>query len=284
MVGAAALSLVVGGCATAKKEAPAAIVWNTAMDAALADAGKSGRPILLNLYTDWCQWCKALDDTTYTDPQFITFSKRFTCAKVNAEVDTVTAARYRVKSYPSVIILKPDGTEIDRVVGYYRAPEFMSQVEDYLAGRNTLASMAAAESTHGKNAQFLEKLADRYFEHGLYDEAKARYLRLVALDPANKSGLVDDALMSLARMSRKDKDYASARKYAQTVLDRYPESDEMRSAFLEVGINWKRSGDLAKARKVFLDYAGKFPEDEDAPYAKEQADTLAAQMARKSGA
>ena len=53
MVGAAALSLVVGGCATAKKEAPAAIVWNTAMDAALADAGKNGRPILLDFYTDW---------------------------------------------------------------------------------------------------------------------------------------------------------------------------------------------------------------------------------------
>lgn len=284
MAGAMALSLMIGGCATPKKEAPKAIVWNTAIDAGLADAGKTGRPILLDLYTDWCQWCKALDDTTYTDPQFIEFSKRFTCVRVNAEVDTITAARYRVKSYPSVIVLKPDGTEIDRVVGYYRAPEFMSHVEDYLAGRNTLASMVAAESAQGKSPEFLAKLADRYFEHGLYNEAKTHYMRLVALDPANKSGLVDDALMSLARMSRKDKDYTAARRYAQTVLDRYPSSDGMKSAFLEVGINWKRSGNLATARKVFLDYAGKFPGDEDAPYAKEQADTLAAQIARKSGA
>ena len=48
-----ALSLIAGGCATAKKEAPKTIAWNTAMDAALADAGKSGRPILLDFYTDW---------------------------------------------------------------------------------------------------------------------------------------------------------------------------------------------------------------------------------------
>jgi thiol:disulfide interchange protein len=27
--------------------------WQTAYDAALADAGKSGRPILLDFYTDW---------------------------------------------------------------------------------------------------------------------------------------------------------------------------------------------------------------------------------------
>ncbi len=53
MVGAMAFTLLAGGCATAKKEAPATIAWNTAMDAALADAGKNGRPILLDFYTDW---------------------------------------------------------------------------------------------------------------------------------------------------------------------------------------------------------------------------------------
>jgi len=198
--------------------------------------------------------------------------------KLNAEVDTATAAHYRVRSYPTVLVLRSDGVEIDRVVGYYRAPDFMEQVEDYLDGRNTLASMAAAESTQGSDPAFLAKLADRFFEHALYQDARTRYLRLLALDPANKSGLVDDALMSLARMSRKDKDYTAARKYAQKVLDRYPDSDNMKSAFLEVGINWKRSGDLAKALKVFVDYARKFPEDEDAPYAREQADTLAVKL------
>jgi thiol:disulfide interchange protein len=53
MTGVMALSLIVGACATAKKEAPSTIAWNTAMVAALADAGKSGRPILLDFYTDW---------------------------------------------------------------------------------------------------------------------------------------------------------------------------------------------------------------------------------------
>lgn len=204
--------------------------------------------------------------------------------KLDAEVDTVTAAHYRVRSYPSVLVLQSDGTEIDRIVGYYRAPEFMGLAEDYLAGRNTLASLVAAESTQGSDPELVAKLANRFFEHGRYQEASARYLRLVSLDPANKSGQVDDALMSLARMSRKEKDYTTARKYAQTVLDRYPESDMMKSAFLEVGINWKKAGEIAKARSIFLDYVKRFPDDEDAPWAQEQADTLAAQSARKIGA
>lgn len=53
MAAAMAFTLLAGGCATAKREAPSTVVWNTAMDAALADAGKSGRPILLDFYTDW---------------------------------------------------------------------------------------------------------------------------------------------------------------------------------------------------------------------------------------
>ncbi len=204
--------------------------------------------------------------------------------KLDAEVDTATAARYRVRSYPSVLILNPDGTEIDRIVGYYRAPEFMGLAEDYLAGRNTLASLVAAESTQGSDPELVAKLADRFFEHGRYPEASARFLRLVSLDPENKSGQVDDALMTLARMSRKDKDYTTARKYAQTVLDRYPESDAMKSAFLEVGINWKKAGERDKACTVFLDFVKRFPDDEDALWAQEQADMLAAQSARKIGA
>jgi outer membrane protein assembly factor BamD (BamD/ComL family) len=107
---------------------------------------------------------------------------------------------------------------------------------------------------------------------------------MLGLDPKNETGNVDDALYRLSRMARKDKDYASARKYAQTILDRFKDSDMMKPAFLEVGIDWKKDGQLEKARKIFLDYTKRFPDDEDAPWAREQADTLAVRIGRAPGA
>jgi len=196
----------------------------------------------------------------------------------------VTAAQYRVRGYPTVIVLKENGEEIDRVVGYYRAPQFMSQVEDYLAGRNTLASMIAEEPAKKDSAAFVYRLGDRFADHGLFDEARTRLARMLGLDPKNETGNVDDALYRLSRMARKDKDYASARKYAQTILDRFKDSDMMKPAFLEVGIDWKKDGQLEKARKIFLDYTKRFPDDEDAPWAREQADTLAVRIGRAPGA
>ncbi len=229
-------------------------------------------------------WCKALEESTYVDPKFIEFSKRFTMAKLNAEVDTTTAARYRVLGYPTIMVLNEKGEELDRVVGYYRAPEFMSQVEDYLAGRNTLASMVAQEPENKNDPEFIYKLADRLADHGLFEDSRKHFMAFVELDPKNRSGRTDDAYYRLARMARKEHDYASDRKYAQIVVDRYPDSDMYRAAFLEVGQGYRKDGHLERARSIFLDYAKRFPTDEDAPWAREQADTLAVQIVTRRGA
>ncbi|HXF58201.1 MAG TPA: hypothetical protein VN539_00080 [Candidatus Saccharimonadales bacterium] len=205
-------------------------------------------------------------------------------AKLNAEVDTTTAARYRVRGYPTILVLNEKGEEIDRVVGYYRAPEFISQVEDYLAGRNTLASMIAEEPAKKNDPEFTYKLADRFADHGLSDESRKRFLVFVAMDPKNVSGHTDDAYYRLARMARKDKDYVAEWKYAKIIVDRYPDSDMYKSGIIEMGQGHRRAGELAVARKIFLDYAKRFPQDEDAPWAREQADTLAAQISAGRGA
>ena len=204
-------------------------------------------------------------------------------AKLNAEVDTNTAAKYRVKSYPTILVLRKDGTEIDRLVGYSRAPEYIQQVEDYLAGKNTLAAMEAEAATKGNDPEFTAKMADKYYGHGLFEPARAQYMKLIELDPKNVSDQVDDALYTVARMYRKDKDYANDRKYAQMIIDRYPTSDMFRPAHLEIAGAWRRQGEWTTARKLYLDYAKRFPDDEDTPYAREQADTLAVKIAAKNG-
>ena len=53
VAGALAVSLFAIGCMQAKKPVPAGIVWNQAIDAALADARANHRPILLDFYTEW---------------------------------------------------------------------------------------------------------------------------------------------------------------------------------------------------------------------------------------
>jgi len=39
--------------------------------AGYASAKESGKILLIDVYTDWCGWCKVMDNKTYTDSQVI---------------------------------------------------------------------------------------------------------------------------------------------------------------------------------------------------------------------
>jgi thioredoxin-related protein len=44
------------------------------------------KPVFVDVYTDWCGWCKKMDKGTFTDPQVVEFmNKNFHAVKFNAE-------------------------------------------------------------------------------------------------------------------------------------------------------------------------------------------------------
>jgi uncharacterized protein YyaL (SSP411 family) len=47
---------------------------------------KEKRPILIDLYTDWCGWCKVMDKKTYTNKKVIEYLQdKFYPVKLDAE-------------------------------------------------------------------------------------------------------------------------------------------------------------------------------------------------------
>jgi thioredoxin-related protein len=66
---------------------------------------KAPRKILIDVYTDWCGWCKRMDATTFSDPQVVEYvNKHYYAVKLNAE-----------KEKP--IILKDSTYQVDPKLG-----------------------------------------------------------------------------------------------------------------------------------------------------------------------
>lgn len=65
--------------------------WLT-MEEAESQNKVTPKPFLVDVYTDWCGWCKKLNATTYQDPQVVGFiNENFYAVKFNAETqDTIT--------------------------------------------------------------------------------------------------------------------------------------------------------------------------------------------------
>lgn len=104
------------------------------------------RKIFIDLYTDWCGWCKHMDKTTFQDPAIVEYMNRnFYCIKFNAESrDTVEFNNFKFydltptgqkgtnmlaytlldgrMSYPSFPILDENYNRL-YVIGGFKKPE-----------------------------------------------------------------------------------------------------------------------------------------------------------------
>jgi thioredoxin-related protein len=113
---------------------------------AIAANEQNPKMILVDVYTDWCGWCKKMDKDTFTDPQVIAhFQKNFYAVKLNAEdtkrsfqfmgktfTEAQMAASMRVNSYPNFVVIEPSLQNIAQLPGYREPAAFLAGLADLI--------------------------------------------------------------------------------------------------------------------------------------------------------
>ncbi len=128
--------------------------------------------------------------------------------KIDAEkgVGPKWRERYQVSGFPTSFLLNPDGTEVDRVVGYRPMPGFLQLVEDYARGIGTLDAMQEELAGRPHDLELKLKIAEKLDQRGEAAAAEERLQEILDADPLNHSGVADDAAAALAmgrfRLSR----------------------------------------------------------------------------------
>lgn len=116
----------------ARVRASSSISWGHDLEDGLAEAKRADKPLMADFYTEWCGWCKKLDEDTYKDKDVLALAAGFVCVKIDAEEDKESAKKYRVDSYPTIIFFNPAGKEIGRIGGYLPGADFASRMKKYL--------------------------------------------------------------------------------------------------------------------------------------------------------
>ena len=73
--------------APAPAEKPATeITWITSFDELQQKMAKAPKKVYMDVYTDWCGWCKKMDATTFSNPSVVKYMNlNYYCVRFNAE-------------------------------------------------------------------------------------------------------------------------------------------------------------------------------------------------------
>lgn len=117
---------------------------------------KEPRKILIDVYTDWCGWCKRMDATTFRDPELVNYvNENYYAVKLDAEQKepiTIGGKTYEYDpnvgrrgvhkiaeellqgrmSYPTIVFLDERMNMIQPLPGFRKADE-MQPILEYLA-------------------------------------------------------------------------------------------------------------------------------------------------------
>jgi thioredoxin-related protein len=115
-----------------------ALQWH-AFDSGIAEAKKSNKKVIIDVYTNWCHWCKKMDKEVYENEKVTTYiGKNYITIKLNAESNSTAnykdkslserelAQAFGVTGYPTTIFMEPNGELITSVSGYYDADKFIN--------------------------------------------------------------------------------------------------------------------------------------------------------------
>ncbi|HEX9009365.1 MAG TPA: thioredoxin domain-containing protein [Holophagaceae bacterium] len=228
-----------------RRAAPGGLFLPLSLDQALAKAAEQRRVVLVDFYTTWCGPCKLLDSTTWRDGKVVALLEQEAIPlKIDAEKEAALSRKYAVDAYPTILLLKPDGSVLDRMVGYQKPEAFIVSFQGALKGITSLDRARKAVADVGTDdlkgqVDARQNLARVLMQQGRDEEALKELLWLyddgMKRNPSSRGVRNSFLLLDWARLGR---DYppalASLRQHREAAQRQFLASPEDVSVALDL--------------------------------------------------
>ncbi|MBA4032497.1 MAG: hypothetical protein C0478_16630, partial [Planctomyces sp.] len=140
--------------APAVPAAPNAISWRASYRKAWDESKATGKPMLVNVSAKWCLACRTLEQQTLNQPKVQQMvNENFIAVQLDADAHRELVASFRVTGLPTCLIVAPDLTIEDRIIGMQPAATFTGRLEESVRPNIEMASrnspVSAAKPANG---------------------------------------------------------------------------------------------------------------------------------------
>lgn len=274
------VSIILIGCGR-KHESPREIIFQTDFGAALNLSVQKKMPLLVFFYRSDCPWSKMMDDSTFSNKLVIGMSASMIFARIDIQKDTMAARQAGVIYYPTTVVYKSTGEEIDRLVGFYPPADYFNEVQLFLRGRETLEDYLTRLSDEPDNIDYILAIAEKYRDRSNFVEALKYYEMILNSAAADSSEYRLPALFETAvlygELGDTVKSFANFAKFMTSSQD----SLKIQDAFRRIGhyraIAKNKEGALAQYKK----YLKSFPSGTYVSWVRERIEELRIQSERE---
>ncbi|TGL71435.1 tetratricopeptide repeat protein [Leptospira kmetyi] len=203
----------------------AEIQWEKSVKTAFAKAKADGKPIFIDVYADWCGYCKTLKNEIYPKKEVQLELSKFVALSLDGDTFPNLKRKYGIKGYPSILFLDRNGSLIDKITGMPDTKMILKLLRGAYARRNLEKEYldVLSKDPNGIKANF--QVGVYYFEAREYPKAIQFFQKALESNDPKNADKKHDALFNLGISYLETGNFKSAVSTFNAYVSKYPSGD-----------------------------------------------------------
>lgn len=237
----------------------AEIQWEKSVQIAFEKARSSGKPIFIDVYADWCSYCKTLKKEIYPKKEVQLELSKFVALSLDGDKFPNLKRKYGIKGYPSILFLDRNGSLIDKITGMPDSKMILKSLKNAYVRRNLENEYLENLTKDPQGIQTNFQAGVYYFEAKEYSKAIQFFQKAIDSNDSKNLEKKHDALFNLGISYLEIGNFKLAISTFNSYLSKYPNGDLVSvlffraNAYEELNLKEEAKADYKKVLELTLD-------------------------------
>ena len=225
--------------------------WLTSLDKALLKAQEENKPVIIDLYTDWCLYCKDLENKIFPAKDVALELEKFVAVRINGDESRDIVAKYSVRGYPTILLLDKNGNFIDKITGLPNNELLITKLQEAYIKKDIEAGLISEQKESPDGILPNYNLGLFYYRNGNFKNSSDYFLKSYNSNGKENQDKKPEALFLLGLIQIQEKKFPEAISIWNSYLEKYPENKKGSVLYCR-GISYFFSGKKVEAKEDLL--------------------------------